>query len=34
VLGAVLEILAIWWVVRRVKNKRKNSVESPTTSEK
>ncbi len=24
-LGAVLEILAIWWVVRRVKNKRKNS---------
>jgi membrane protein YqaA with SNARE-associated domain len=25
VLGAVLEILAIWWVVRRVKSKRKNS---------
>jgi membrane protein YqaA with SNARE-associated domain len=25
VLGAVLEILAIWWLVRRVKSKRKNS---------
>ena len=25
ILGIVLEILAIWWLVRRVKNKRKNS---------
>ncbi len=25
VLGAVFEILAIWWLLRRVKGKRKNS---------
>jgi membrane protein YqaA with SNARE-associated domain len=29
VLGIAFEILAIWWLVRRVKNKRKNSNQAP-----
>ncbi len=32
VLGVAFEILAIWWVVWRVKTKRKNSSESQSTS--
>jgi len=34
VLGAALEILAIWWLVRRVKSKRRNPAEPPERLEK